>query len=115
MLDRDNPMMRALMATLSFEVIVYLLAVAVMILVDGVRPVVAVGLAGAASGLALVAAATLRRPFGQPLGWAAQVAGLALGFVTPIMFVVAGVFTGLWVAGYVLGRRIEAESDRPRP
>ena len=66
MLGRDNPMMRALVMTLSFEVVVYLLAVAVMIMVEGVRPAVAGGLAGAAAGLALVAAATLRRSAGRP-------------------------------------------------
>ncbi|SDB88160.1 Protein of unknown function [Raineyella antarctica] len=107
MLSNDNPMLRVLMTTLFFEVVVFGLSVAVMVMLDGTRPAIAGTLAGGAALLALVAGATFKRPFGQPLGWAAQVAGLALGIVTPIMFVVGGVFAGLYVAGFVLGRRLE--------
>lgn len=107
MLSNDNPMVRVLITTLYFEVVVYGLSVAVMVMLDGTRPAIAGSLAGGAALLALVAAATFKRPFGQPLGWAAQVAGIALGFVTPVMFVVGGLFAGLYLAGHVLGRRIE--------
>lgn len=107
MLSNDNPMTRALLTLLYSEVVVFGLSVAVMIMLDGTRPAIAAGLAGGASLLALVAGSMFRRPFGQALGWAAQVAGVALGFATPIMFVIGGLFAGLYLAGFVLGRRIE--------
>jgi hypothetical protein len=59
--------------------------------------------------LCLVAAGTLGRRFGYPLGWLVQVVSLALGFVVPVMFFLALVFGGLWVASYVLGTRIDRE------
>ncbi|MEA5154223.1 DUF4233 domain-containing protein [Raineyella sp.] len=108
LLGKDNPMMRVLLMTLYCEVVVFGLSLAVMIMVDGVRPALAGAFGGAAALLALVAGVLLRRgPYGQVLGWAAQVAGIALGIVSPIMFVVGGVFAGIYLAMYVLGRRIE--------
>ncbi len=107
MLRNDNPMIRALMLMLYFEVVVFGLSVAVMIMVDGTRPVVAGIVAGVAGLLALVAGATIKKTYGQVLGWVAQVAGIALGFVTPVMFVVGGIFAALYLTAFILGRRIE--------
>ncbi|QGF25313.1 DUF4233 domain-containing protein [Raineyella fluvialis] len=101
-------MIRVLMMTLYFEVVVFGLSLAVMIMIDGVRPVTAGALAGSAAMLALVAGVTIRRPCGQLLGWLTQLVGIALGIVSPVMYVVGAIFAGLYVACFVLGRRIEA-------
>lgn len=106
MLGNDNPMLRVLITILFFEVVVYGLSIPVMIVLDGTSPALVGPLAGGAALLALVAGATFKRPFGQPLGWLAQLAGIALGFLTPIMFAVGALFAGLYLAGFLLGRRI---------
>lgn len=108
LLGRDNPMIRVLMLTLYFEVVVFGLSLAVMVMVDQVRPGLAGGLAGVAALLAVVAGATIKRPYGQVLGWLTQVVGVALGIVSPIMYVVGGIFAGLYLASFILGRRIAA-------
>jgi high-affinity Fe2+/Pb2+ permease len=61
----------------------------------------------------LVAAGTLRRHIGYPLGWAIQAASLALGFVVSVMFVLGVVFAALWTTAYLMGERIDRErADR---
>ncbi len=108
LLGKDNPMMRVLLMTLYCEVVVFGLSLAVMIMVDGVRPAVAGALGGLAALLALVAGVLLKRgAYGQVLGWLTQVVGVALGIASPIMFVVGGVFAGIYLAMFILGRRIE--------
>ena len=102
-----NPMRVVLLSVLLFEVVVFGLAIPVMIFNSGVTVGAAAGFGGGAALLALVAAGTLRRPSGYPTGWLTQLVGLALGFLTPAMFVVGIVFTGIWVVSFVLGRRLE--------
>jgi hypothetical protein len=111
-----NPMGRAMMIALIFEMIVYGLAIPVMVNLAGV-PLSTAGLAvGLTAALCLVAAGAFRTPLGYPLGWLGQVAGLALGFLSSIMFVVAGIFVAIWVLAFVLGKKIDraapAESVR---
>jgi hypothetical protein len=63
-------------------------------------------------GAALVAAALLRSRVGYVLGWIAQVAGLALGLLTPMMFIVGTLFAAVWcwhlcwVSGWIPGWRL---------
>jgi hypothetical protein len=52
-----------------------------------------------------------RYPWGVALGAVLQVAFVALGFLHPFMFLIGGVFAGLWVWCLVRARRIE-ESRR---
>ena len=103
-----NPMLKVLAANLGCEVVVFGLAVPAIIFTDaaGVGPAFAAG--GAASVMALVAAGTQRRGWGWWLGWLTQVVAVALGLLTPWMFAVGGLFAGLHVLAYVLGRRIDA-------
>ena len=108
-LSSGNPMRSVLLAILSFEVIAFGLAVPVMILVSEVPLGLAVGFGGGAALLALVAAAVLRRTLGYLLGWAVQVLGVLLGFLTPAMFFVGTMFLALWLLSFVLGKRL----DRP--
>jgi hypothetical protein len=113
-LTPTNPMNRALLSALVFEVIVFGLGIPGMLLLDRVPVGLAVSTTTVAMVLALAAAATLRRPVGYPLGWLAQLAGLALGFLTPMMFAASGIFALVWAGCFVLGKRIEKQA-RPDP
>ena len=103
----DNPMNKALLSLLIFEVIAFWLALPGMLLVDSRGVAVSVIATTAASLLALASAVTLKRPIGYPLGWATQVAGIALGFLTSMMFVLGLIFAVIWVVSFVFGRRLE--------
>jgi hypothetical protein len=59
--------------------------------------------------LCLLVAGLLRFRFAYWLGWAIQVAAIAVGFVVGTMFFLGAVFLALWVTAYVLGARIEDE------
>ena len=102
-----NPMTKTLMLTLIFEVVVYVLAIPGMIQVDNIPVGTALAAGGAAALIPLLAAALLRRPIGWVFAWLTQVAGLALGLLTPWMYVVGGIFALLFVVSFVLGRKIE--------
>jgi hypothetical protein len=99
-----------LLSVLLFQVIVFGLAIPVMILVSGVPTVSASVFAGGAALLALVAAGLLRKPIGYPLGWLTQLGGVALGFLTPSMFLVGAIFLALWVLSFALGKRLDANA-----
>ena len=103
-----NPMTKTLMLTLIFEVVVFVLAIPGMIQVADVALPLAFGTGLGSATLAGVAAGTLRRPFGWPLAWAAQLAGIALGLLTPWMYAVGGGFAALFLVEFVLGKKIEA-------
>lgn len=108
MLSAKNPMRRVLSVTLVFEVIVFGLAVPVMHYVSSVPLEQSALYGGGAAVLALASAALLRSPAGWVLGWMAQVVGIALGFVTPAMFAVGGMFAAIWALTVILGRRLDA-------
>ncbi|HEY5981782.1 MAG TPA: DUF4233 domain-containing protein [Microlunatus sp.] len=99
-----------LLSVLIFEVIVFGLSVPVMILVSGVSPAAAALGGGGAALLALVASGLMRRPMGYLVGWVTQPVGILLGLLTPAMWVVGGMFAGLWVLSFVLGRRLDAQA-----
>lgn len=109
-LAANNPMARVLGVLLGFEAVVFGLAVPGMIQVDGLTPATAFATAGVGAFLAVVAAATLRRGWGYPLGWLTQVAAVALGVLTPMMYLAGGMFALLWVVTFVLGRKLDAKS-----
>ena len=110
-LSSGNPMRVVLMAVLIFEVIVFGLAIPVMILVSGVSAAAAAGFGGGAALLALLAAGLLRSRVGYILGWAAQLAGLALGFLTTTMFIVGAVFAAVWVMSFLMGKRLDSRME----
>jgi hypothetical protein len=109
-LQPGNPMRVVLLSVLIFQVIVFGLAIPVMILVSAISAMSAVLFTGAAALLALVAAGLLRKPIGYPLGWLTQLVGVALGFLTPSMFIVGAIFLALWVLSFVLGKRLDANA-----
>ena len=108
-LPPNNPMRVVLLAVLIFEVIVFGLSVPVMIFVSNVGGELAGLAGGGAALLALIAAGLLRRSSGYYVGWITQLVGIALGFLTPGMFVVGIMFAALWVLTFVLGLRLERQ------
>ena len=57
--------------------------------------------------LCLVAAGTMRRPWGVTLGWAVQALTLLSALVVPAMLLVGLLFLALWVLCMVQGRRVD--------
>jgi hypothetical protein len=110
-LSTGNPMRVVLMAVLIFEVIVFGLAIPVMIMISDVPPAAAAAFGGGAAVLAILAAGLLRSRMGYILGWAAQLAGLALGFLTSTMFIVGALFAAVWVLSFVLGKRLDSRLE----
>jgi hypothetical protein len=110
-LSAGNPMRVVLQTVLIFEVIVFGLAIPVMILISGVPAAAAAGFVSGAALLALVAAGLLRSQAGYVLGWLAQLAGLALGFLTATMFVVGALVTAIWVMSFLMGKRLDSRME----
>jgi Protein of unknown function (DUF4233) len=110
-LSAGNPMRVVLMTVLIFEMIVFGLAIPVMIFISNVPAAAAAGLAGGAAVLALVAAGLLRSRVGYVLGWLTQLAGLALGFLTTLMFIVGILLAAVWVLAFVLGKRLDSRME----
>jgi hypothetical protein len=110
-LSAGNPMRVVLMTVLIFEMIVFGLAIPVMIFISNVPAAAAAGFGGGAAVLALVAAGLLRSGVGYVLGWLTQLAGLALGFLTTLMFVVGMLLAAVWVLAFVLGKRLDSRME----
>lgn len=110
-LSAGNPMRVVLMTVLIFEMIVFGLAIPVMIFISNVPAAAAAGLGGGAAVLALVAAGLLRSRVGYVLGWLTQLAGLALGFLTTLMFIVGMLLAAVWVLAFVLGKRLDSRME----
>ena len=96
-------------AMLSLQAVVLFLTTPVMISVAGVEVSTALWVGLGLTVACIVAAGMLRTPWGYLLGWAIQVAALALGLVIPVMFFLGAVFAGLWAGAFFLGRRIDQE------
>jgi hypothetical protein len=110
-LSPGNPMRVVLMTVLIFEVVVFGLAIPVMILISNVPAAAATALGAGAALLAILAAGLLRSRAGYILGWAAQFVGIALGFVTPMMFVVGALLVAVWVLSFGLGKRLDSRME----
>lgn len=110
-----NPMRVVLLSILIFEAILFGLAVPVMIFTSSISSGVATALGVGGALLALVATALLRKPVGYLIGWIIQVAAIAMGFANGAMFVVGGMFAGLWVITFVLGKRLDAAKPGADP
>jgi hypothetical protein len=57
----------------------------------------------------LLVAGLLRFAWAYWLGWAIQVAAVAVGFVVTTMFFIGAIFLALWATAWTLGRKIETE------
>ena len=96
-------------AVLCLEAITLGLTTPVLITVAGVATgtALAVGLGLAVACLLL--AGMLRAEWAYLLGYAVQVAAVALGVVIGVMFALGAVFAALWATADLLGRRIERD------
>ncbi|WP_051706961.1 DUF4233 domain-containing protein [Nocardioides aequoreus] len=96
-------------AILTFEAVSFGLVTPVLIAVAevAVAPALLIGL-GLALGCLLVAG-LLRHRWAYAVGWALQVAAIAVGLLVPAMVLLGGVFLALWATAYLMGERIERE------
>jgi hypothetical protein len=96
-------------AVLTLEAIVLGPTTPVMISVAEVSAVTACVIGLGLLVLCLLTAGLLRKQWAYGLGWAIQVAAVALGLVVGMMFVLGGIFALLWGMADFLGRKIERE------
>ncbi|MBA2717414.1 MAG: DUF4233 domain-containing protein [Propionibacteriales bacterium] len=96
-------------AVLGFECIVLGLVTPVLITVEELSRVTALGIGLGLAFAAVLIAGLLRAEWAYFAGFALQAAALALGFVVPAMFVLGLIFGALWTTAYVLGRKIESQ------
>ena len=94
---------------LTLQAVVLFLAGLVMTGVTDVGFGAALSIGLSLAALCLVAAGSLRRPWGYWIGWAVQGVSVGLGFVVPMMFFLGAVFGALWAGAYFLGARIDRE------
>lgn len=106
----SNPMNRAMASCLICEVVVFGLAFPGMVMVSKTPVWLAAAGCLLAVALCILASARLRTPAGYALGWAAQLVGIALGFLTPMMFGVGLMFLVIWGASFMMGRRLEEQN-----
>ena len=96
-------------AILLLEAIVLGLSTPVLISVESVDTARALWIGLGLTVACLVAAGLLRLAWGYWLGWAIQVAAVALGFQIGAMFALGAVFLALWITAVRLGRTIDRD------
>lgn len=96
-------------AILSLEAIAFGLSTPVLISVAGVSTTAALWIGLGLTVACVLVAGLLRFPWAYWLGWAIQLAAVALGFEVGAMFVLGAVFLALWATAWFLGRKIEKE------
>lgn len=113
-LSARNPLRSTLLSVLAFEIVVFWLALAGMIRISGVPASTALIWVSVASVLAIIATFGLRAGWGYWFAWATQLAAVALGLLTPWMYLMGIIFALIWIMSFVLGRRLESRPhDRP--
>ena len=96
-------------AVLSLEAVTLGLTTPVMITIADVPAGTALTVGLGLAVVCLLLAGMLRAERAYLVGYAVQVAAIALGFVVPVMFGLGLVFAALWAAADLLGRKIERE------
>lgn len=94
-------------ATLGLQSVVLFLTALVLVALTDVGSAAGWSIGIGLAVLALLAAGSLRRPFGYWLGHLTQVLAIGLGLVIPVMFFLGGVFAALWILALVLGRHVD--------
>ena len=96
-------------AILLLEAIALGLSTPVLISIADVSTPAALWIGLGLSAGCLLVAGLLRFAWAYWLGWALQVAAIAVGFEVRAMFFLGAVFLALWASAYFLGRKIETE------
>ena len=96
-------------AILTFEAIVVLMCIPLLVTIAGLPVGRAVLVGGGLCVACLVVIGVLGRPWGTMAGHLVQVAMISVGFITASMFVVGIVFAALWVAAIVVGVKIDRD------
>ena len=96
-------------AMLTLQAVVLGLTTPVMISVASVSVGTALWVGLGLTVACILTAGMLRRAWAYYLGWAIQVASLALGFVIPLMFLLGAIFAALWAGAYFLGAKVDRE------
>src|SRR5690349_7010735 len=91
-------------AILLLEAVVLGLSTPVMISVESIDTARALWIGLGLTVACLVVAGMLRQPWAYLLGWAIQVAAIALGVLVSAMFVLGAIFLLLWIASVRIGR-----------
>ena len=105
-------MSRLSATVLVLEAVVIALTIVPAVKLEHVAPLTAVLAAGIAVVVALVLAGLARRllPVTLIAGSLLQVLIISSGAVIPVMYVLGGIFTVLWVTGIWLGHRVESST-----
>lgn len=96
-------------AILVLEAIVFGLTTPVLFSVTDADTVAVLIIGPGLTILCLLVAGLLRLQVAYWIGWAIQVAAIAVGFVVPAMFFLGAIFLALWATAYFLGIKIETE------
>jgi hypothetical protein len=96
-------------AILLLEAIVIGLATPVLISVESVDTARALWVGLGLAVACVVTAGLLRFRWAYSVGWAVQVAAIALGLEVGAMFVLGGIFLLLWITAVRLGRTIDTD------
>lgn len=94
---------------LGLQAVVALLTTPVMLALTDIPTALGLTLGIGLTVACVLVAGMLRRPGGMALGWAIQVATIAMGFLVPAMFAIGLIFLALWAGSYFLGGRIDRE------
>jgi hypothetical protein len=105
-------MSRLSATVLVLEAVVIALTIVPAVKLEHVAPGTAAATAGIAVVVALALASVARRYLLATLigGSLLQVLIIAAGTVIPVMYILGGVFTALWLTGIWLGHRVESSS-----
>ena len=96
-------------AILLLEAVVLGLSTPVMISVESIDTGRALWIGLGLTVACLLLAGMLRKPWAYPLGWAVQVAAIALGVLVSAMYVLGAIFLLLWLAAVRIGRLIDTD------
>ncbi len=96
-------------AILTLEAVVLGLTTPVLISVESVDTAAALWIGIGLTVACVLTAGLLRRPWAYGVGWAIQVAAVALGTVITAMYVLGAIFLLLWFTAVRLGRMIDTE------
>lgn len=103
-------MKRRLCAAILFlQAIALGLTTPVLISINDVAVGTALGIGLGLCAACILTAGLLRFPWAYGIGWAIQIASLALGFLITAMFALGSVFLLLWATAWFMGVKIDRE------